>query len=166
MCKGCERINGRVKYLASLQTLPLVLSEELERIYSLWDLQRQMGLEPPNWNLQSKADNEDLGTQISRMQNKLELIPPAIVEVLGLSSPFVTVSRARLYYWATCELDKNTSPDYYLEDVYDALKTQFRPVIGINTSTHLPLYDDTYMPVLNYILDRFYKFESEYEGAS
>lgn len=164
MCKACERINYRVKYLTGLSNMPPALEEELEKIYKLWDMQRAMGLEPPDWNLSNKETSTDPLTQLELMTNKVASIPLQVVEAISITSPYVTAPRARLYHWLTCKLDENTSPEYYLEDIYNTLKDQFRPKIGIDTATHLPVYDETYMPALTYILDRFYRFEDTYES--
>ena len=50
-------------------------------------------------------------------------------------------------------------PDYYLDEVYEALKAKYRPVLRINPETLLPEYDETHRVILERILDRFYEYE-------
>lgn len=161
MCKACESINYRVKYLSGLDTMSDKQQTELNTIYKLWELQRSLGLEPPDWNLHDKDAAKDLDEQLRKMNSKFVKLPTDVMLALSLESSYVTAPRARLYHWATCELDSNTEPQYYTETVYESLKESFRPQVGMNSTTFLPIHDETYKPVLEYILDRFYKFEDE-----
>lgn len=60
------------------------------------------------------------------------------------------------------------TPDYLQETVYESLKAKYRPQIGTDPATFLPVYDDTYKNVLNQILRKFDDYEdyfAEQEGA-
>lgn len=54
------------------------------------------------------------------------------------------------------------TPDYLQEVVYEALKAKYRPQIGTDPVTMLPMYDDTYKTVLNEILRKFDDYEDQY----
>ena len=53
-------------------------------------------------------------------------------------------------------------PEYLQETVYESLKAKYRPQIGVDKQTYLPIYDDTYKNVLNQILRRFDDYEEAY----
>lgn len=162
MCKACESINYRVKYLLGLKIeLKPEQKKELEDIYSLWELQRSMGLMPPDWNI-AVPKQDDLRIQLLEIKTKAASLPQTVIDALGKSSPHIMNPRTRLYYWATVYIEQDADPDLYLETVYNNLTTMYRPQIGIDPATRLPVYDETYKPVLEYILDRFYKYEDEY----
>lgn len=54
------------------------------------------------------------------------------------------------------------TPDYLQETVYESLKAKYRPQIGTDPQTFLPIYDDTYKNVLNQILRLFDDYEDYY----
>jgi hypothetical protein len=56
------------------------------------------------------------------------------------------------------------SPEYLQETVYESLKAKYRPQIGVDKETYLPMYDDTFKDVLNKILRRFDDYEEEYSN--
>lgn len=51
------------------------------------------------------------------------------------------------------------TPDYLQETVYESLKAKYRPQVGTDPQTFLPIYDDTYKPILNRILKSFDDYE-------
>ena len=53
-------------------------------------------------------------------------------------------------------------PDYYLDEVYEQLRSKYRPVLRIDTATMLPVYDETHAEVLERILERFNDYEDNY----
>ena len=53
-------------------------------------------------------------------------------------------------------------PEYYQDEIYEQLKAKFRPKIKIDPDTMLPVYDDTYKPVLDKVLERFDNYEDTY----
>ena len=54
------------------------------------------------------------------------------------------------------------TPDYLQETVYESLKAKYRPQVGTDPQTFLPIYDDTYKPILNQILRLFDDYEDYY----
>lgn len=54
------------------------------------------------------------------------------------------------------------TPDYLQETVYESLKAKYRPQVGTDPTTFLPIYDDTYKNVLNRILRAFDDYEDQW----
>ena len=67
---------------------------------------------------------------------------------------------AELSCWLTEPLTEE--PEYYQDEIYEQLKATFRPKTKIDHDTMLPVYDDTYKPVLDKILERFDNYEDSY----
>lgn len=160
VCKGCERINSREKYLTNKGELRRTAEEdlELERIHQLYECQIKVGLQPPVKRGRSKPLTDDLSDMIS----KYSAMSANASDVTHYAD--VNAAPYELTIWLTKPLDKE--PDYYLDDVYEKLLETYRPCTGINRDTMMPEYDNTYKDVLDSILDRFNKYEdSYYEGA-
>lgn len=146
VCLQCERINTRYKYL----TRKIVEGKaehkdttELQRIATLYDILRQRGLEPPN----SRAAEAplDIDAEIRKHTEELERkkSDAALPE--------------ELQFWLDEDLSKYSPED--LEDVTDELLSQFRPEVGVDPETYLPVYDTTYRDALNEIIKRFDDYE-------
>lgn len=155
VCKMCERINSRAKYLvAKGQKCTDSEVEELNKIQTLWDAQRKAGLQPPRSNCGRSIPLADkLDDMIDKYASKTheEAEDKPVTDV---------VVPEELQRWLTVELTEE--PDYYIDEVHDKLKDKFRPKIDIDQSTMLPVYDDTYAQVLDQILERFYAYEDAY----
>lgn len=54
------------------------------------------------------------------------------------------------------------TPDYLQETVYESLKAKYRPQVGTDPTTFLPIYDDTYKNILNRILKAFDDYEDQW----
>ena len=143
MCKACERINSRAKYLERKgDALNDVEREELDKIYQLYEAQRACGLNPPKSVIGKQIALVDtLDDLISKYSNKPAEVP-------------------ELSQWLTCELTEE--PEYYLDEVYEDLNKRYRPVKRIDPDTLLPVYDDTNKEILDKILERFTNYEDEY----
>lgn len=59
-------------------------------------------------------------------------------------------------------IEEDISPEYLQETVYESLKAKYRPQIGVDRETYLPIYDDTYKQILNMILRKFDDYEENY----
>lgn len=151
-CKTCERINSRVKYLSTKDQDDRTdeETEELEQLYVLWDTQRASGLQPPTQRVSGK-------TPSTKIQELIDSYGGAAIKRPTVDSPAIP---RELQIWLTCEL--TDEPDYYLDEVYERLREAFRPVLHIDTSTMLPMYDETYKSVLDIVLDRFNSYEDSY----
>lgn len=152
-CKTCEKINARAKYLRSKEELTAVEQTELNKIYRLQDIQREVGLQPPStFSGRSIPLVDSLDEMIGKYKDMATVasvdagIPQAICHELSqwLVEPLVE------------------EPDYYLEDVYEYLCKKYRPQLRIDTATMQPVYDDTYKKVLEQVLERFYEYEEHY----
>lgn len=154
-CKLCEKINARCKYLRNKGDINRSNAEheELLKIYTLYEAQRAAGLQPPR-------EQSGRSTQIAdSLDNMIASYKPAVAVI----EPFgeePAVAPAELLVWLTCDLTEE--PDYYLDEVYEELKSKYRPTLHIDKATLQPVYDDTYKDILDKVLDRFYKYEEEY----
>lgn len=162
MCKACERINSREKYLtAKGESMTYQEEGELDKIHKLWEYQRSLGLQPPN-------KQERRGSLADELDGMLDKYKGMSQQVAEASHPFisdVTLNAPNeLLNWLTAPLD--LEPDYYLDEVYEMLREKYRPCVGIDKATMMPTYDNKYKAILDRILDRFNEYEDKYyEGA-
>ena len=154
MCKSCERINSREKYLQSKRpNLTELETMELAKIHFLWDEQIKLGLQPPSREGRRTSLNSELDDMLAKYSG--------MAAEVAQSTP-ATTSQApyELTRWLTERLEKE--PDYYLDEVYDNLLATFRPCTGINRDTMMPEYDNTHKEILDRILERFNEYEDSY----
>jgi len=149
VCKVCERINSRAKYLNSKSSLRFEESDELSAINDLYDLQRSRGLHPPAQRIK----------QEDKVMNEVDRLTKLYNDNWTAGVPEGTPEE--LSRWLSCALDNK--PAYYTDDVYEALKAKYRPIVSIDPKKLVPVYDDTYKEVLEKILDRFNVYEDNYE---
>ena len=152
MCKDCERINSREKYLvAKGESMNWEEEAELDKIHKLYEYQRQMGLQPPT----RQERRSTLGDSLDALLDKYGCM---VAQAKEMSAPADTP--AELAKWLTEPLV--LEPDEYIDDVYEKLVETYRPCTGIDKQTMMPIYDDTYKPVLDAILARFTDYEDTY----
>lgn len=156
ICKTCEKINSRAKYLRRKgECMNWDEEAELAKIEKLYEVQRAAGLQPPHDSLGRKVPLvESLDDMISKYEQQAEVVKDVVQAVNAPDIP------AELSKWLTEPLTEE--PEYYQEEVYEQLKAKFRPKTKIDQDTMLPVYDDTYKPVLDKILERFDAYEDEY----
>ena len=156
ICKSCEKINSRAKYLRRKgDTRDWNEDIELQKIEQLYEAQRACGLQPPNLNAGRTVPlTENLDSMISSYTQRAEEVKGVVQAVEASDIP------AELSAWLTEPLTKD--PEYYLDDVYDKLKAKYMPAARIDPNTMLPVHDETYKPILSKILERFYTYEDEY----
>lgn len=160
MCKGCERVNSREKYLAGKVDLSDAEREELSKIHTLYEMQRNAGLQPPTKSGRRQALTESLDDMI---QKYAQMSAEADKAAGGIPLQFRDAPR-ELIKWITEPLTRE--PDYYMDEVYEKLVDTYRPCVGIDRETMMPVYDNKYKGILDCILDRFTEYEdSYYEGA-
>ena len=161
MCKQCERINSREKYLtAKGESMTWQEEAELEKIHQLYEYQRSMGLQPPNKQVRRASLADELDSILDKYNGMSQQITAA-------APPFISQSTVEapheLLSWLTAPLDQE--PDYYLDEVYEHLRDTYRPCVGIDKTSMMPVYDEKYKAILDKILDRFNDYEdSYYEG--
>lgn len=153
MCKTCEKINARAKYLVNKGDNKTAAEyEELHKINMLWDAQSAAGLKPPKQSAGCKTPlTESLDEMISEYTKQAE----EVKSVVETDKPVP----AELNQWLTKPLTED--PDYYLDTVYESLKDTYRPLLHIKDNM-TPVYDETYATVLDAILERFYDYEESY----
>ncbi len=143
MCKACERINSRAKYLERKgDKMNDVEREELDKIYKLYEVQRACGLNPPK---------SVMGKQVALVDTL-----DSLIDQYANRRP----EESELEQWLTKPLTED--PDYYLDMVYEELKGRYRPVLRVDPETLVPIYDETHKDVLDKILERFNNYEDKY----
>lgn len=155
ICSTCEKINGRAKYLIRKgDKCTEKDSEELSKIYELWNIQRQAGLQPP------KERNESKLSVPVYVDNMIEKLRNDMAEISALAGEDLTGVPPELAKWLTEPLSEH--PDYYLDTVYESLCKTYRPILKIEAKNLDPEYDETHKGTLGKILDRFYNYEDSY----
>ena len=134
-CKDCERINSREKYLNSKAKLSDKEQKELDAIHQIWHYQRLQGLTPPR-----SRDVIDLEGMLAKF--KQAELPKELNDMLHI------------------EFDQD--PEFYYDYYDEQLAPKFRPVVGFDAETKLPIYDETYKETLNKILQRIDDYEIEF----
>ena len=154
ICRSCEKINSRAKYLrAKGESMNYEEEAELYKIERLYDAQRACGLQPPSRSTgRSTKLVDNLDAMIANYAEMANKSTERISSVVPLPQ--------ELRKWLSEPLTED--PDYYLDEVYEKLKAEFRPVIRIDQSTMMPVYDDTYKDAIEAILKRFDEYEDNY----
>ena len=143
ICKACEAINSRAKYLRRKGDSATDADKaELDKIEQLYEMQRACGLKPPQRRTCAKGSLDILLESFTEQAQNKSAIPD------DLST------------WLTVELVD--TPEYYIDEVYEQLIETYRPVLKVDANTLKPIYDDTYKEVLDQILERFCDYEDNY----
>lgn len=163
VCKTCESINNRYKYLKGKGDAATCADvDEISKIEELYDTLRELGLEPPRYGEGTKSTMMNtIDNLLARKKDEIARRQQEVAEVQETVGNDVEVSKDtpdELLQWLTNELTKD--PEYY-EDVYFKLREKYMPVIGLDESLQ-PLYDETYKEILDKILERFDEYEDEY----
>ena len=153
VCKACEKINSRVKYLESKKELNDKEKAELQSIYQLWETQRTLGYQPPRTTVKGQKPVVDTVLEMMDTYKKR-------TKMLGEVAEEVLTAPPELLKWLTVELTEE--PEYYMDDVYEELKGTYKPVIRIDEKAMMPVYDTTYSGILDKILERFCAYEDKY----
>jgi len=163
MCKACERINSREKYLrAKGENMTPYEEDELSKIHELYECQRRMGLQPPTKQERRASVIDELDGMLDKYRDMAGQAVAAARQTAGIN--LLTGAPNELAKWLTEPLTQE--PDYYMDEVYDKLVDTYRPCINIDKNTMMPVYDDKYKPILDKILERFTDYEDTYyEGT-
>ena len=162
VCKACERINSREKYLrAKGDSMDWQEEAELDKIHQLYEYQRSMGLQPPTRQERHATIAEELDGMLDKYKGMAAQVAEAAPPFIGQ----VTADAPReLLQWLTAPLDQE--PDYYIDEIYEKLVDTYRPCTGIDRTTMMPVYDNKYKAILDKILERFTDYEDTYyEGT-
>lgn len=156
VCKTCESINNRYKYLIGKGDAATQADlEEIKRIEELYDLLRDLGLEPPKYGAGSVSTVSSLVEDL--LQKKMNQIAERKAQLKEVG--VYTATPTELLDWLTQPLTEE--PGYY-EEVYFKLREKYMPVVGTNPDA-TPKYDETYKEIMDQILERFDEYEDNYE---
>lgn len=180
-------LNSKVQRITSIEGTPSQADlDEIATLDSLFETLRSKGLRPPETSETiSTRRNEARVNSIAKMmagrtfqpvaiipeepQEVLPVIPfgeyfilPSMPAIVPQDKPEELALPPELAKWLVEPLQEY-EPEYLYDDVYDKeLQPKFRPIVGQDKTTFLPIYDDTYRSVLVEILKRFDDFEVEY----
>ena len=155
VCKTCERINNRYKYLTGKGDAATQADlEEIARIEELYDTLRELGLEPPRYGAGSASTIHSLVEDL--LQKKMSQIAErkTQLEEIGVEASVPT----ELLEWLSRPL--TGEPEHYI-DIYLKLREKYMPVVGMNPDA-TPKYDETYKEIMDQILERFDDYEDNY----
>lgn len=162
ICRSCEAINTAYRRALcqiadECQELPTAASRKahdtIDRTEKLYDVLAAKGLRVPAPQPKTKQEDpvEDLlnfyATETTSTVDRSTEVPDELKHWLE-EDPSV---------WRANDI----SPEYLQETIYESLKAKYRPQIGVNRDTYVPIYDDTFKKELNDILRRFDDYEEE-----
>ena len=155
VCKTCERINNRYKYLKGKGDAATQADiEEIARIEELYDTLRELGLEPPRYGARTTSTVYSVVEELLKRKRQQVAERKEQLEEIGVKADVPT----ELAEWLSKPLTEE--PEYY-EDVYFKLREKYMPVVGTNPDA-TPKYDETYKEILDQILERFDEYEDNY----
>lgn len=176
-CRKCESINAAYRRLKqSLEKIQSSTSEEaikqrgnyeneIRLIEEMYKVLSDRGLSVPDTT--SKPTTQTHESIASAAQELLDFYsePPSASKVPtvlddALPDDLREFLEADINVWIQAELE----PEYLQETVYESLKAKYRPQIGVDQETFLPIYDDTYKEALNQILRKFDDYEEYYSN--
>lgn len=187
ICKACESINTRYNLLVSRAVYDRTEDgsttfysgdaadiAEIRKIESLYKALEDRGLKTPLSRSRTKSvispvDQifqfygiaEQTHTAEQPAEKRVAPIPkiPTAPEVQNIIPSDLQVWLDQdMQEW----IDQELSPEFLQETIYESLKATYRPQIGVDQNTYMPIYDDTYKDMLNSILRRFDEYEEMY----
>lgn len=185
LCKQCEATNttyrkickqldtfrdpvsGDYGFTPSTKETFYRLQHAKERIEMLYDMLSARGLRVPTKKAPEDPNAGVLGTVDKLFAMYGEKPAAATVAATVVAPPSEVPDELQAWLdadpaeWQAKEL----SPEYLQETIYESLKAKYRPQIGVDRDTYLPIYDDTYKDVLNQILRKFDDYEEQYAGG-
>lgn len=154
LCKSCEAINA--SYRRAKTGLPNIAEAmyNIDKIDKLYATLKARGLRVPTTTDSDEPDAVDKLLAFYEDPANNKTLPAVKVVIPDELQEWLD---APMSVWK----DANISPEYLQETVYESLKAKYRPQVGVDRTTFLPIYDDTYKEVLNNILRRFDDYEEE-----
>lgn len=167
ICKTCESINTQyaklsraLSDLAHVTADPAMVTkmlENLKEIEALYDVLEARGLRTPRVKVIEPARSSNIVANIMSFYKETAKPVPTDPKVAKDDIP------RDLLDWLDADeqtwLEAGLSPEYLQETIYESLKAKYRPQLGVDKETYMPIYDDTYKDVLNKILRRFDDYE-------
>lgn len=157
ICKTCEKINSRKKYLVAKKVRSEADEQELQDIYALYDKQRSLGLAPPKDK--GKRSNIVLKEELERYE---ALVPAVVEEDTFVPTPDNPVPPDILVWLNTPICDLTEIPDYYY-DIHDELVNKYNPVTHLDPDTLKAVRKQTYKEELSKILMMFDSYNDSYD---
>jgi predicted lipoprotein len=151
VCKSCEKINQRYKYLNKKPNRLSSDETEIQLIQELYNVQRTQGLKPPGT---VETEPIDIVAAIARQQAQAIKAPVQVDSTKADGIPH------DLQHWLTLDLQAFKPDD--LEQVSDELIAKYRKPIGVNQVTMEPIYDEQYRDALKEVIKRFDDYEEHY----
>ena len=172
ICKNCEAINMAYKRAKALvdtpysrESHPEMYSKALdvvEKTEQLFNVLTKRGLRVPT--APAQPDISPLDKLLAFYETTVATQAPSTTDpaIIGSGLP------DELKEWLNADMsswhEQGISPEYLQETVYESLKAKYRPQLGVDKETYMPLYDDTFKDALNKILRRFDDYEEEYSA--
>lgn len=181
ICKECENINSIYKRaVAAVEANPEYFRKDQfmddpklekaladsKKINKLYDTLEARGLHTPR-----QAQHVEQKDPVADSIEKLQAFYDGGIQIRSGNPNYVAPIPTPdsipddLKYWLDTSFtewqEKGLDPEYLQETVYESLKAKYRPQMGVNKETFLPVYDDTYKSQLNAILKRFDEYEEE-----
>ena len=182
ICRQCENINtayrrlvaerqkfwnaDEARYGVPAAQMPYYnnLVAEIEKVEELYRLLEAHGCSTP---LSSKAEHSTsimpsvIGSYITEL-NAFYSAPESTHKTIAPQPEEIELPNDLQRWLAMTTQDlvmAGLTPDYLQETVYESLRAKYRPQIGTDPNTFLPIYDDTYKVTLNKILRLFDDYE-------
>jgi len=163
ICRSCEAINAAYRRAQSCLanntgiiiagSAPDKAQETIDRTEQLYKVLEARGLRVPA--PQPKAKQED------PVEDLLNFYATESTDTVDHSVDVPDELKHWLEEDSSVWRANDISPEYLQETIYESLKAKYRPQIGVNKDTYVPIYDDTFKKELNDILRRFDDYEEE-----
>ena len=162
-----DEVTGDFSFTPSSKETFYRLRKSKERIEMLYDMLAARGLRVPTKKVPDDPNAGVLGTVDKLFAMYGETPNATTVTATVIATPDELPDE--LQAWLDADpaewQEKELSPEYLQETIYESLKAKYRPQTGVDKETYLPIYDDTYKDVLNQILLKFDDYEEQYAGG-
>ncbi|MNU34880.1 hypothetical protein D3C71_234660 [compost metagenome] len=153
VCKSCEKINQRYKYLTKKPNPSSSDETEIQLIQELYKVQREQGLKPPG---AAETESIDIVAALAKQQAQGQRQPV----IVDNNNQRVESIPHDLQHWLSVDLQAFKPED--LEQVSDELLAKYKKPTGVDPVSLAPIYDDKYRDIINEILKRFDDYEDHY----
>ena len=170
-CRTCENMNSTYRRLTKIVSPDEKTLDDIAKINQVYAVLESRGLHTPRIAVPTRRDTNTLETTVEEITrfyaNNISHQIETVVDTIPVTKDISNIPDD-LRYWLDTPFEvwreKGLDPEYLQETVYESLKAKYRPQIGVNQKTFLPLYDNTFQIELNAILRRFDDYEEESAG--
>lgn len=163
-----DEVTGDFSFTPSTKETFYRLNKSKERIELLYDMLSARGLRVPTRKVPDDPNAGVLDTVDKLFAMYGETPSATTVTATVVATPDELPDE--LQAWLDADpaewQERELSPEYLQETIYESLKAKYRPQTGVDKETYLPIYDDTYREVLNQILRKFDDYEEQYAGGA